>query len=132
MKKAKLFHTQSILSIFLCLAGVTLTTLNFLQEHPSSLNMGVSIPLTLVGFFQYWNSKKFYLKYDKKQITWHFPTSEEAKSIELSDGNYEVSQDWKGLVFKGENQSFEISLNQFWERDKKRLYHQLKSYYQTP
>ena len=50
-------------------------------------------------------------------------------SSNCSDGNYEVSQDWKGLVFKGSTQSFEISLDQFWERDKKRNTKELQRFY---
>lgn len=129
MKKANLFQTQRTFAIFLGIAGLVLLSDQLFFNGVPELNIAVSTSLILVGFMQYWNFKKFYLKYDKKKITWHFPTSEEAKSIDLSDENYEVTQDWKGLNFKGENQSFEISLDQFWERDKNRIAEELKSFY---
>lgn len=129
MKKAKLFHNQSIYSISLVIAGILLTALYLYQEESSSYNFVIGTLLIFGGFLQHLHLKKFYLKYDKNKIVWHFPTSEDEQSIDLNDGQYEVSRNWKGLVFKGATQSFEISLDQFWKRDQKRIAKELESFY---
>ena len=129
MKKANLFKTQSFYSLFLALIGVLLSILNLTLGEIGLLNIGVGVTLLFMGVFQYVGFKKYYLNYDKKKITWFFPTTEKEQSIDLTDSKYEVSLNWKGLVFKCDKQSFEISLDQFKERDKKNVLKELQAFY---
>lgn len=129
MKKANLFQTQRIYISLLAIAGLIILLFGTPKMNDPSMLIGITIPMIISPFYQSYRLRKFYLKYDNNKICWNFPIHEKEQSIDLTDSKYEVTQDWKGLVFKGDNQSFEISLDQLKERDKKNVLKELQAFY---
>lgn len=129
MNHAKLFKTQRTYTYFLGLAGVILLiwVLAYLEE--TSFLIAVAIPLITTPVFQSFHFKKFYFRYDKEKICWNYPNKDEEQRIDLTDSHYTLTKNWKGIVFKGEDQTFEISLDQIWKRDQNQLLKELQEFY---
>ena len=57
------------------------------------------------------------------------PYSDYEKRVQLQDPSCRLEMNWKGLVFSGQSQHFEISLDTLRKKDRKRLYQELEAYY---
>lgn len=128
MKQADPFKSTRTYSHILGCAGLLLFISTLLFPDKLLLT-AVAVPLMLNPVFIYLNHKKYHFKYNKECICWYLPNSDYEKRIQLQDPSYTLEMNWKGLVFNGQSQHFEISLDTLRRKDRKRLYQELEAYY---
>ncbi len=130
MKEASLFKFRKIVYILYGLMGLLLIALylfSSISTEAHSFSLGIIFITSC--FLNFYQLRKFYFKYDEKSIVWKLPNGDEENQIDLSEENYSVSRNWKGLTFTNENHSFDISLNYLWKGERKRLARELQSFY---
>lgn len=133
MERIELFKRRKQLSIFIGIVGFFLILL-FLWGRITGSETGVNFPLmglifVIQLFLNFRSFKKYHFQFDKQHIQWSFPGMTEQKTIRLSENQIEISTNWKGIQLNNEDQSFIISTDGLWNREKKLIYSSLKEYY---
>jgi len=81
----------------------------------------------LSGLIQYFQLKNKFLRFSKTEIEWVFAANEDTKKIEL----IKIDSNWKGIVLENRGNTYEISLDGIWKKDRKRIISEMKKFYKV-
>jgi hypothetical protein len=85
----------------------------------------------LSGLIQYFQLKNKFLRFSKTEIEWVFAANEDTKKIELIKGETSIDSNWKGIVLENGGNTYEISLDGIWKKDRKRIISEMKKFYKV-